>query len=325
MVVAAPPGGLAERLVQRAREYAANAREPATRRAYQGDWRRFTEWCSAQGVEPLPPDPVRVAAYAAWMADGGTRGKPYGVATIRRALASIAVVSLAAGYDYPYADRGICATMEGIARKLGVKQRKMAPLEVEALSECFARHRDDLLGLRDKSMVALGFFFAARRASLADVEVEHISFVPEGLHLTLPKTKTDPTGAQADVPIGIPYARNPAVCAVRLLKQWLAASGITTGPVFRRVFKSGAKIGERRLDPGSIARIIKGMVEEVGLDPTLYAGHSLRSGFITSCARRRVPLDAIMRQSRHKSEKIVMGYIRVANVLDETNAARAIT
>lgn len=170
----------------------------------------------------------------------------------------------------------------------------------------------------------LGFFFAARRASLADVHVEHIAHVTDGLLLTSPRAKTDPTGAEAAVPIGIPFARNnPSVCPVRLLGQWCSAAGITSGPVFRRVFKGG-KIGGAALDPGSIARIIKKMVEKAGLDPALYAGHSLRSGFITSCARRRVPVDAIIRQSRHKSLKIVLGYVSIATALDDTNAARGL-
>lgn len=268
---------------------------------------------------------MRTATYAAWLADGGDRGVPYKVATIRRAVASIAVVSRAAGFDYPFAAPAITSTMAGIARKLGTRQNKKHPLEVEALSECFARHRGDLLGLRDKALVSLGFFFAARRESLADVHVEHIADVPDGLLLTLPRTKTDPTGREADVPIGIPVARhNPSVCPVRLLKAWVAASGITAGPVFRRVFKGGKKIGEHALDPGTVARIIKKMVARAGLDPKVYAGHSLRAGFITSCARRRVPLDAIMRQSRHKSERTVLGYVRIATALDDTNAARGL-
>ncbi len=52
----------------------------------------------------------------------------------------------------------------------------------------------------------------------------------------------------------------------------------------------------------------------------MFAGHSLRAGFITSAAKRGASLPKIMRQSRHKSERMAMTYIRPATLFDD-NAA----
>jgi integrase len=129
--------------------------------------------------------------------------------------------------------RVIVETLKGIARRLGTAQRKAAPLEIEALASCAAHHRRDLLGIRDRAIVALGFFFAARRSELAAVRVEDIEFTGEGLRLTIPRSKTDQLAAGAT--IGIPRASDPSVCPIERLHAWLDAGRIRRGAVFRRI------------------------------------------------------------------------------------------
>jgi integrase len=322
LVVPPAPGDVAARLVARAKAYADESRAKETRRAYSGDWRRFTAWCRSQGFEPLPPSAAKTASFAAWMADGGNRGRPYLVGTIRRALSSIAVVSRANGYAYPHADPGLMATMAGIARTLGTApQHQKSALEVETLTSALAKHRRDLAGTRDRAMLCLGWFFGSRRSELANVDVEHLTFTNDGIRLLIPKSKTDQAGE--GVTVGIPYASDPGVCPVRLTRTWLDESGIEAGPVFRRIFKGG-KLGTDRLDAGSIARTIKKIVNGAGLDPDDYAGHSLRSGFVTTALKKGKRYHSIMKQTRHKSERQMLKYERTVNVLDETNAARGL-
>ena len=54
--------------------------------------------------------------------------------------------------------------------------------------------------------------------------------------------------------------------------------------------------------------------EAAGLDPDRFAGHSLRAGFVTTAAARGVTLHNIMRQTRHKDQRVAMSYIRPATV-----------
>ena len=51
-----------------------------------------------------------------------------------------------------------------------------------------------------------------------------------------------------------------------------------------------------------------------------FAGHSLRAGFATTAAKRGKSLDAIMRQTLHRSERVARSYIRHAKLFDD-NAA----
>lgn len=47
------------------------SRRPATRRVYESAWRRFRSWAEAEGLEPLPADPMTVAAYLTQRAEQG--------------------------------------------------------------------------------------------------------------------------------------------------------------------------------------------------------------------------------------------------------------
>jgi len=99
-----------------------------------------------------------------------------------------------------------------------------------------------------------------------------------------------------------------------LAKAWLAVVG--DGPVFRSVNKSG-RIGTERLSDKAVALVVKRTAETAGLDPALYAGHSLRSGFATTAARNGASEAAIMRQTGHRSVQVVRGYIRSGDLFRE--------
>ena len=62
--------------------------------------------------------------------------------------------------------------------------------------------------------------------------------------------------------------------------------------------------------------IVQRAAERAGLDPKTVGGHSLRAGFATTAAKKGKSLDAIMRQTLHKSEKVARGYIRHSKLFD---------
>jgi integrase len=191
----------------------------------------------------------------------------------------------------------------------------MTPLQVSDLKACLAKMRErryeDLTVIRDRSLLTLGFFGAFRRGELAVLNVEDVTFTRQGLQVEIRKSKTDPHAVGER--IGITVQGDPLICPVRLLSEWLEKSETRTGPIFRRIDKSGC-VGNRPLTGQAVALIVKGIVERAGYDPEQYAGHSLRSGFATSAAARGTTLHNIMRHTRHKSERIAMGYIRPASV-----------
>jgi site-specific recombinase XerD len=99
------------------------------------------------------------------------------------------------------------------------------------------------------------------------------------------------------------------------VRAWRDAAGIATGPLFRSIRKGG-KVGARLTDQ-SVADIVKKHAARVGLDPALFAGHSLRAGFLTSAAKRGASIFKMMDVSRHRSVDTLRGYVRDAEIFKD--------
>ena len=89
--------------------------------------------------------------------------------------------------------------------------------------------------------------------------------------------------------------------------------------MFRPV--NGAKVGVDRLSDKAVARAIKRAATRAGLDPTRYAGHSLRAGLATSAAAVGASERAIMAQGGWKSVTMARRYIRDGSLFRDNAAA----
>jgi integrase len=100
------------------------------------------------------------------------------------------------------------------------------------------------------------------------------------------------------------------------VQTWLAAAEISAGPVFRPVLKGG-RLQAEPLSAHAAARIVKRYAKRVGLDPATYAGHSPRSGFLTSAAEAGASVWKLSEVSRHRSLDTLRGYVRRADLFRE--------
>jgi integrase len=273
-----------------------------TRRAHRSDWADFTSWCVERGLASLPADPQTVARYASDLAERGRK-----VATITRRLSSISQAHQAQELDSPTRTLLVRKVMAGIRRRKGVAQIGKAPVLPDDLRQML-RHLDDRpAGLRDRALLLLGFAGAFRRSEVVSLDVADVQFRREGLVVTLRRSKTDQEG-EGTVK-GIPAGRRPETCPVKALKAWLAAAAIEEGPLFRPIDRHG-NIKPQRLADYHVARLVKRLAEAAGLDPAAYSGHSLRAGLATAAAQAGADERAIMKQTGHRSERMVRRYIR---------------
>jgi site-specific recombinase XerD len=302
-----------EQLVERARGYAADSRAPATRRAYLHDWDGFVAWCAAHGLEPLPAAPATVAVYLSALADAGRRPT-----SIERALSGIAHAHRTRGLVWQRAHPTITEVMGGIKRRHGMEPAQKAPVQDDELEQLLAvLDAGTLADLRDRALLTMGWWGAFRRSELVALTCEDLSRSTDGLTVRLRRSKNDQEGHGQSK--GVPYAREPKLCAVRALDAWLAAAAITTGPLFRGVDQRG-RVSERALCDKTVSDIVKRTAGRAGLDPARVAGHSLRAGFATTAAKAGRSLDAIMRQTLHRCPKVARRYVRLAEVF-QGNAA----
>ena len=300
---------------QRCRDYLVASTAASTASAYRSDWRHFTAWCDDHDLEYLPAAPETVAHYMAVLSE---THKP---ATLTRRAASISVNHQAVGCEPPTRAAVVQNVLKGIRRTKGTAQAAKAPLAVDDLRVITRDHLPDgAKGIRDRALLLLGFAGAFRRSELVGIDHEHIEFVPEGVVVTLPRSKTDQEGAGRKV--AVPYGQHLDTCAVRALAAWLASAGISSGPVFRPVDRHG-NVGAGRLAGKSIAVTVKNYMAAIGKDPTAYAGHSLRAGFATAAARAGAEERDIMRQTGHRSTVMVRRYIRDGGLF-RNNAASVV-
>jgi len=178
---------------------------------------------------------------------------------------------------------------------------------------------NNMIGTRDKALLLLGFAGAFRRSEIASLMVEDLTFSRDGITVLLRRSKTDQEGEGRK--IGIPYGSNIDTCPVRAIEDWLQASSITTGPLFRSVNKGG-KVQASPLCDKAIALIVKRTAEAAGLNPADYGGHSLRAGLATSAAMAGVEERVIMKQTGHRSVNMVRKYIRDGSLFRENAAAK---
>jgi integrase len=282
---------------------AATARN--TRRAHESDLRQFLAWGAM-----IPTSSETVAAYLAEQA--GTLA----VATLERHLASISRAHTDRGLESPTRSDLVRACLRGIRRVHGTRQRRVAPILVVDLRAMVAPLNEDLQALRDRALLLVGFAGAFRRSELVAINCTDLEWAPEGVVVTLPRSKTDQNGRGRHV--AIPRGSG-GLCPVKALDTWLRSAGIEDGRVFRAINCHGNVYGDG-LSPESVARIIKKRAAAVGLDPARFSGHSLRAGLVTSAAASGVPGWAIKRVTGHRSISTLHRYVRPVNAFDETVA-----
>jgi integrase len=312
-VVETAAGGLVPAgLVESARAFAAEAKAANTRRAYRGAWQAWVTWAEAQHVTPLPAAPEAVACYLTALAEAGRR-----VPSLELALAALAAAHQAAGVASPRSAPVVREVLKGIRRTLGVAPHPKAAVRVPELRAMLAALPEGLLGLRDRALLLVGFSSALRRAELVALDVADVVPGPDGLTITLRRSKTDQEGHGRIV--GVPFGSTPDTCPVRALAAWLTAAGITAGAIFRGVSRHGALL--ERLSDRGVARIVQRAASAVGLEASAFGGHSLRAGLATAAAKAGKSERAIMAQTGHRSVTMVRRYIRAASVFTENAAA----
>lgn len=293
---------------EKVREFLQASTAEATLKAYRCDIEHFIAW---GGV--LPACSQLIANYLADHAGS------LSVATLERRLAALSKVHKALGNDNPARTNLVRTTMSGIKRTKGKTQRQVAPITKERLLKMVDACDESVRGLRDKAILLIGFSAALRRSEIVALNHNNLEFVPEGMIITIERSKTDQEGQGRK--IGVPFAHGE-VCPVLTTQQYIKASALTLGPLFRPM-KSKTHLGTSRLTATSIAIIIKLKAELAGYNPSLFSGHSLRAGFATTAAQLDVATWSIMQQTGHRSHKSLQRYIRDTSLF-KSNAMSAI-
>lgn len=298
-------------LVARAQEFAKEARAENTLRAYRSDWRDFESWCRGRQFLSCPALPQTVALYLTSLS------KTHKVSTLMRRISAISQAHQMAGLTSPTEESPVRLVMAGIRRKLGTAADAKRPVLVPDLQAMVNAIPDNVIGLRDRAILLIGFSGAFRRSELVAIDTADLAETGEGLVITIRRSKTDQEAEGRK--IAIPRGREESTCPLRALAAWVDAAGIVSGPVFLRVNRHG-HILRQRLSAEAVAIVVKRWAARLGYDSSEFAGHSLRAGLATAAAIAGKSERAIMNQTGHRSTAIVRRYIRDGNLFRD-NAA----
>ena len=214
--------------------------------------------------------------------------------------------------------REVDAVVRGMRRTVGAEQRIRGkrPLLIEDIramcDEAAEAVNDDGLAMpnkrcRDVSLLLFMFHSAMRRNEIARLRWSDLTFDRRGVQVLIRQSKTDKESKGQT--IAIPRL-GVAHCCVTALETWREKSGgVGESPVFRWISKKD-EIQWRELIDQRIVAIIKAYCEEIGLDPSSFAAHSTRSGYVTSCSDRGVPISEMMKRTRHKAVSSLSAYMK---------------
>ena len=222
-----------------------------------------------------------------------------------------------AGYEPSTASEQVRATLSGIKRTIGSapaqKTAATAPMIAAMLQHC---DLVTLRGVRDRALLLLGFACALRRSELVAVEVADLVPVADGLRVIIRRSKTDQEGQGAEVAM----PRGSKLRPVEAVERWLELGGITEGVLFRRV-RGDNRLTDEPLRPAAAAEIVKRLATLAGFDPAAFAGHSLRSGYVTSAVEANANIMKVCEVTRHRSVEMIRTYSRRANLFHDHSGA----
>ena len=286
-----------------------NSKANNTLRAYKSDFKDFGAFCAKHGLNSLPTEPKIVSLYLTHLSKNAK------ISTLRRRLVSINMVHKLKGHYLDTKHPIIVENLMGIRRAIGSIQKGKKPILINHLKLIINIINEQKTGeikkLRDKSLILIGFGGGFRRTELISIDHEDLEFAPEGLKITIKRSKTDQYGE--GMIKGLTYFNNETYCPIMNLKKWLEISKIKSGPIFRR-FSKGSLLTDKRLTDQSVVLLIKQYLNLAGIENKNFAGHSLRSGFATVAAEFGADERSIMAMTGHKTTEMVRRYIRETNI-----------
>jgi integrase len=277
-----------------------------TLRAQKADGAIFQAFCESRNEPYLPADPKTIRAFIETQVKAGK--KP---ATVKRYVATIARVHIAAGLLNPCSSEAVRLGLKKMGRETSARQDQAHPLGWKEIKEFIDSAGEGLRADRERAMLCVAYETLARRGELVAIEVRDIDFHPNGTGQALIRRgKTDAEGQGRAA-----YLSRETV---KWLRAWLEQSNVTEGAVFRRLIGRYQVGGP--LNPGSIAPIFKQVAQWIGM-PEWFAdrvsGHSTRVGATQDLAALDIDLAAITQAGGWKSTRMPLQYA------EKINAARS--
>jgi integrase len=228
-------------------------------------------------------------------------------ATLKRRLCAIRKLHRLHGHASPVDHEVVGVALRRVLRAKRRRPQQAGALNAKLRDTLMAACPQDLRGLRDRAMIAVGYDTLCRRSELVNLLVEDVAPVTGGgAKVLVRRAKNDPFG---DGRWAFLSSR-----AYRDLERWLDAAEIEEGPIFRPV--QGDGVSDRALNAIAVSRMIKSAAVRAGLSQDrveALSGHSMRVGAAQDLMMAGRDLMQIMTAGGWTSVDVVGRYVREAD------------
>ena len=230
----------------------------------RNDWADFARWCVAHGDVAMPAAPASIVEYIAELGRGNQ------AASVPRRVNAIGDWHRVSGLASPTEDDRVRVAVTRAVWQQRKGPATTLPLDATELATILGALPGGLVGARDRALLLVGFVAGLRPSEIVSLDVSDLVVVGEGLAISLMRGR-----------IVIPCGTEPDLCPVQAWQEWLAEAGLTAGPAFRSVDRTG-RLGLTRLGEKAITRMVQRAAERAGLQDSRYSALSLRLGMLAS-------------------------------------------
>ena len=267
---------------------------PHTRTAYKHAVKQFLAWCTQSGLTLTAIMPGHVGRYMA-AHPGSPATKKQHLAAIRKLFDQL-VVRHAIVLNPAHSVRG---------ERYAVTEGKTPMLPVEQATKLIASvdHAADVVGLRDRAVLGVLSFTAARSGAVAKLRVE--DFYHDGTQWLL--RFREKGGKDRPVPVRHDLEQ--------WLREYVKAAGISVEqkghPLFRSAIGKTGRLSGKALSYVYVWRMVKRRLKAAGLN-RMFSPHSFRVKVATDLLTQGVPLEDVQHLCGHSDPRTTRIYDRRA-------------
>ena len=272
--------------------FQAKIRNEHTRRAYRRSVVKLLRYCELQSVELRHVTPAHVGSFLDSMVLAVT-SKKQALAGIRHFFDCM-VTRHAIALNPALSVRGErYSVLEGKTPEISVKQARKLLQSIDTT---------DVVGLRDKSIVSVLVYTAARVGAVAKLRVK--DFYDSGDQFCL--HFDDKGGKSREIPVRHDLQG--------LLFEYLRSADLQLGcdanrPLFNTAVRKTKQLSPRSMTAGDIGRMVKRRIVSAGL-PLRLSPHSFRVATITDLLEQGVPLEDVQSLAGHSDPRTTRLYDR---------------
>ncbi len=271
--------------------FSAEIRNPHTRRAYAHAVRQFLDWCESHMLALRDITPGSVGEYY--------DGLPASISTKKQHLSALRsffdrmVLRHAMGLNPAASVRGERYTLtEGRTPQITVDQEKALLASIQT---------DDIVGLRDRAIVAVLVYTAARIGAVAGLTVGSFAIADSQPILRF----LEKGGKVREIPARSDLAAYLASYVDAACLREVPADS----PLFRRLSRKRNALTEHAMTADGMGRMLKHRMAGIGL-PGELSPHSFRVGAITDLLSQGVPLEDVQNLAGHADPRTTRLYDR---------------